>query len=365
MKRSILLGTTLCLFIFSCKKNDLPSAVYAEPISSEAVVDAVWSVKNTGKFSDTSAVAKRGYGIVLNGNSIINRMIYSNWKITWLDKGYPILNRGVGGTTWAEKIPYIRDLATVYHPHDIVLYDGENEFLRATSNDPTVAPKLIDNFNRTMNDLRTQNPDARIYVVSMITCPVLAGKSFSDDINQVNIAYRNRVDQDAIRYPGKVKFIDIRSLYPTSDLTKFESDRIHIKATAYDPFYNALKTALPKPNTGAWPVGGDTGPIPPSPSPNVLPIASAGSDISVSLGWIFLTNTYPTLNGSNSRDPDGNIVTYRWTKVSGPSSYKLVTPTASKTRVENLVRGDYVFKLTVTDNRGGVASDNVRLTVRR
>lgn len=438
---------SLLYLLVACQKEELSLSVNADPISSTATVaEGVYAIKNTEKFSDTSAVAKRKYGIVITGNSLVNRMIYSNWKITWLDKGYPILDRGIGGTTWGEKIPYLRDLVTTYHPYDIILYDGENEFLRATANDQTVAPKLISNFNRSMDSIRAQNPNARVYVVSMITCPVLLDRKFSEEIDAVNVAYQTRVSQDAVRYPGKSKFIDIRSLYRSASVEKFEADRIHIKLSSYTDFYNALKAALPKINTGAWEVPGpvappkdtiptvpadtvpqpkdtvpnppvnppdtttnpptppdtttlpppnlpdtttvpppnppgttpvvtnppDTTPVMPPPPPppppppmNILPIADAGIDISISYSWMKSANYSPMVYGTTSKDPDGKITAYMWTKVSGPSSYRFAMPTAGKTRVENLVMGVYVFRVTVTDNKGAKAFDDMTITVRK
>lgn len=88
--------------------------------------------------------------------------------------------------------------------------------------------------------------------------------------------------------PNKVKFIDIRPLYPTSAVAKFEADSIHIKLIAYTDFYNALKAALPKPGTGAWNAPPEntltTLPSPP-PSGNKLPIANAGADIVIGKSW--------------------------------------------------------------------------------
>ena len=55
--------------------------------------------------------------------------------------------------------------------------------------------------------------------------------------------------------------------------------------------------------------------------PNVLPIANAGPDQSITLP----VNSV-TLNGSGSVDPDGNIIAYNWTKISGPSQFTIANP---------------------------------------
>ena len=147
MKLTLFCISLSVIIFFSCQKRIDDGKIFGEHVQSDlTMAERVYAFKNTGKYSDTSAIARSGYGIVMHGNSIVERMLYYSWKTSWVDKGYPILNRGIGGTTWNEKIPYIKDLVSVYRPNDIVLYDGENEFLRAASGDLSVATKLLTSF---------------------------------------------------------------------------------------------------------------------------------------------------------------------------------------------------------------------------
>lgn len=91
---------------------------------------------------------------------------------------------------------------------------------------------------------------------------------------------------------------------------------------------------------------------------NQSPTANAGSD----QGIVLPINTV-IVNGSFSTDPDGTISTYAWTKISGPSTYTIVSPSSAITTISNLVEGAYVFRLTVTDNEGATATDDVTITV--
>ncbi|SIN81540.1 PKD domain-containing protein [Chitinophaga niabensis] len=95
------------------------------------------------------------------------------------------------------------------------------------------------------------------------------------------------------------------------------------------------------------------------PGVNKLPVANAGGDISITLP----TNT-AQLDGSASSDADGTITTYAWTKVSGPAGGAITTANASKTTLTGLtIAGEYVYQLSVTDNAGASATDQVKVVV--
>ena len=91
---------------------------------------------------------------------------------------------------------------------------------------------------------------------------------------------------------------------------------------------------------------------------NRPPVANAGADRTVTLP----TNTV-NLDGSASTDPDNNITSYLWTKISGPSTFNISNANAVQTQVTNLVQGIYQFELKVTDAGGLFDNDTVQLIV--
>lgn len=82
-----------------------------------------------------------------------------------------------------------------------------------------------------------------------------------------------------------------------------------------------------------------------NPMSNQGPIANAGADITITLPV-----NYTTLNGAASKDPDGTIAFYKWTKVSGPTQFIMGNANAATTSLSNLVAGTYVFRLEVKDS---------------
>ena len=91
------------------------------------------------------------------------------------------------------------------------------------------------------------------------------------------------------------------------------------------------------------------------PSNNQPPVANAGWDQSI-------TGTSVQMNGSGI-DPDGSITSYTWSQVSGPSQFSFNNPVIANPVVSNLTAGSYTFRLTVKDNAGATAYDDVVINV--
>lgn len=63
------------------------------------------------------------------------------------------------------------------------------------------------------------------------------------------------------------------------------------------------------------------------------------------------------MNGSQSTDPDGQIVRYRWYQGTGPSQVVFDNANAVNPTISNLAAGTYRFFLEVTDNAGAKDTD--------
>jgi hypothetical protein len=91
------------------------------------------------------------------------------------------------------------------------------------------------------------------------------------------------------------------------------------------------------------------------------PVADAGSDKNVTLTSCS-SSTFVDLDGSSSSDPDNNISSYLWTKISGPSAV-LYNSTSATARMKNIVPGQYAVELKVTDGEGLSSKDTVLINV--
>lgn len=135
--------------------------------------------------------------------------------------------------------------------------------------------------------------------------------------------------------------------------TKFKGrmDEVRILNTALSA--NWIKTEYNNQSSPAafYTIGAEVG------TGNQLPVANAGPN-----QVITLPASSVTLNGSGT-DSDGTITTYNWSLVSGPNTPAIVSPASASTTVNGLVEGVYSFRLTVTDNNGGIGTSDVTVTV--
>ena len=99
----------------------------------------------------------------------------------------------------------------------------------------------------------------------------------------------------------------------------------------------------------------------PDPPDNGIPAASAGADQVVPPVRVV------TLSGADSRDPDGDALTFRWEQRSGIPVVLYAPDTAEPFFVAPAVAAEAVleFSLVVRDARGATSlPDTVRVTVR-
>ena len=91
---------------------------------------------------------------------------------------------------------------------------------------------------------------------------------------------------------------------------------------------------------------------------NQPPVSNAGTAQSI----VLPANT-GTLDGSASNDPDGSIVQYYWSQVSGPTAAVIGDNFAVTTTAAPLVNGVYLFQLQVKDNSGALTYSTKSITV--
>ncbi len=140
------------------------------------------------------------------------------------------------------------------------------------------------------------------------------------------------------------------AMNPQPKATIFAASGHDAWSRAYDPNYRENNM-----NVYEWMLQYSKGGTVPPPA-NAIPVANAGADQTIQLPV-----NAAQLSGSGT-DANGTITAYSWSKVSGGAA-TIANPGAASTQVSGLIQGNYVFRLTVTDNNGATAFDDMSITV--
>lgn len=104
-----------------------------------------------------------------NAILFIGTSSFTMWKdIPEYFPGYPILNRGFGGSALLDQINYVNDIVYPYHPKQIFIYCGENDL---ESSDTVTANDVYQRFLKLFSLIRKRNSRIPVYYVSMKPSP--------------------------------------------------------------------------------------------------------------------------------------------------------------------------------------------------
>jgi len=153
---------------------------------------------------------------------------FTKWKdVGEYFPGYPIINRGFGGSTLVDVIRYVYDIILPYKPKQVVIYCGENDFAYV---DTVSVAEVLRRFKTLYGMLRQNLPSSTITFVSLKPSP-------SREKYQVKVKAVNNEIRLFLKKEKMAAFIDI---YPAmldangkmrEEL--YEEDRLHMKPEGY------------------------------------------------------------------------------------------------------------------------------------
>jgi len=100
-----------------------------------------------------------------------------------------------------------------------------------------------------------------------------------------------------------------------------------------------------------------------NPRENKAPVAKAAASPATLVIPPSGAATRTQLNSQGSADPDGDLISFRWSLPATVAGASIQNPNAAVTDVVFSAPGNYVFTLTVTDSRGGVGTATVTVIV--
>ncbi len=153
---------------------------------------------------------------------------------------YKIINRGFGGSSLPDVIRYANDIIIAYHPKQVVIYCGDNDF--ASSNTVT-EDTVVERFKKLFWIIRNGLPDAGIAFVSVKPSPSRARFLQKEEVANKNI-------KTFLASQKNTAFIDVYHLMlgdngkPIPSI--FLSDSLHMNASGYAIWKKAIEPYLEK-----------------------------------------------------------------------------------------------------------------------
>lgn len=182
-----------------------------------------------------------------NGILFVGSSSFTRWDdIQLAFSGYPVINRGFGGSTLLDVILYAYDIIIPYKPRQVIIYCGENDLASADSIPVT---EVVTRFKTLFGIIRQNLPHTTISFVSIKPSPVRASI-------QSKVLKANREISQFVHKQRNAHFIDIyfAMLDKHGNMREglYVEDRLHMKPEGYliwqriiEPFlHKGLNNAL-------------------------------------------------------------------------------------------------------------------------
>jgi len=154
--------------------------------------------------------------------------------------GYTIINRGFGGSSLPDVIRYANDIIFPYHPKEIVIYCGENDF---AGDDNLSAQAVVDRFKTLYGMIRAKMKTVPVVFISIKPSP-------SRRKYWTKMIEANKEIKAYLATQSDATFVDVFSLMlnehnqPKPEI--FESDSLHMNAKGYAIWKKAIQPHLIK-----------------------------------------------------------------------------------------------------------------------
>ena len=163
-------------------------------------------------------------------NSIL--FVGSSSFTKWVDvqeyfPGYPIINRGFGGSSLPDLIRYADEMIFPYNPKQVIVYCGENDI---AASDTVTAQMVLQRFRKLFFMIRQALPKVPVAFISIKPSP-------SRCKFEPVIVETNRLVKNFLRKQSRTKFINVHDAMLNADgsvMTDiFIADNLHMNARGY------------------------------------------------------------------------------------------------------------------------------------
>ncbi|NND07679.1 MAG: G-D-S-L family lipolytic protein [Saprospiraceae bacterium] len=177
-------------------------------------------------------VEYEGRPIVFVGSSSIRMWSDINQRF----QGFPILNRGFGGSQMSDLLYYLDDLVIQYKPEQVFIYEGDNDIASGKSND-----EILKDAQEVVTRLLGAMPD--VEVVFIAPKPSVKRWDMANQYMALNAALSKYAEATK-----QVRFADVWTPALGSDgkvrSDIFLDDNLHMNAQGYDIWEEVVRPIL-------------------------------------------------------------------------------------------------------------------------
>ena len=162
------------------------------------------------------------------------------WDVNTYFPGYPIVNRGFGGSSFPDLIRYADKIVLPYSPKQILIYCGDNDLASA---DSITADIVFQRFHQLFWLIRNQLSETNITYVSIKPSPARAHL-------MPKMEQANELIKTFLAKQKNTAFVDVYHLMLNADGTPikelFIEDQLHMNAKGYIIWQKAIEPYLLK-----------------------------------------------------------------------------------------------------------------------
>ena len=236
MKRPLTVVYLLSILFFAVQRLPAQAPVAAQPVVSPPAISSqppFWN--EIAEFKRRDSLRHPPANAIL----FVGSSSFRKWTSVQADfPGYPIINRGFGGSTFDDVIRYAGDIIYPYRPKQVVIYCGDNDLFA----DPR-GKKVYKKFVRLYDLIRKHLGDVDIVYVSIKPSP--SRERLMPEMERANDLIRNFIAERS-----HASFVDVYHLmlnaqgHPMDDL--FVGDKLHMNEKGYKLWQQALLPYLDK-----------------------------------------------------------------------------------------------------------------------
>lgn len=163
-----------------------------------------------------------------NAILFIGSSSFTRWKdVGDYFPGHTIINRGFGGSSLPDVINYVPDIVFPYHPKQVVIYCGENDFTAAGGIEASV---VVSRVKELVALIRTRYPNIPIAYISIKPSP--SREKYFAKMKEANAAIKKWMKKKK----RNLKFINVYDAMFNEDGSLkdiFAEDKLHMTAKGY------------------------------------------------------------------------------------------------------------------------------------